>query len=246
MWVFGYGSLIWKVDFPYEVRIPGYICGFVRRFWQGSHDHRGTPESPGRVVTLLPYSEWQTLSDRDFAVHQRADVCWGVAYKVAPKDEAWVRAHLDHREKNGYESFKVPVYHPLAGSDQPIVQNAMVYLAGIENEAFLGPETLDHMGVHIAHSRGPSGQNYEYLFGLYKSLKALVPDFPDEHVEQLTDRVVQALKDNHAFDPSMLENPKFDDALGELREMSIWTHERLQERLDFAHKLEQAEESLAA
>ncbi len=46
VWLFGYGSLIYKVDFPFLEQRPAQIEGWARRFWQGSHDHRGLRRRP--------------------------------------------------------------------------------------------------------------------------------------------------------------------------------------------------------
>ena len=44
VWLFGYGSLLWKVDFDYERKLFGYLDNFKREFFLLSDDHRGTPE----------------------------------------------------------------------------------------------------------------------------------------------------------------------------------------------------------
>jgi cation transport regulator ChaC len=158
-WVFGYGSLIYKADFPYLARLPAHIEGWERRFWQGSHDHRGTADSPGRVVTLIPAAGVR---------------CGGMAYCVGEE----VFAHLDHREKNGYCRVDTPM--ELADGRQLV---ATVYIAAENNHAFLGPAPLFEIAEHIRDSHGPSGANREYLLRLAAALREL--DIVDDHVFKL-------------------------------------------------------------
>ncbi|KAJ3157003.1 hypothetical protein HDU89_002413 [Geranomyces variabilis] len=211
MWVFGYGSLIWKVDFPYETRIPGFVRGYVRRFWQGSKDHRGTPTNLGRVVTLIPHAEYlrvhsvhdphaETTDDESTAE------CWGVAYRIADADVEAVKAHLDHREKNGYDCVEVDVYHPaVKGADGelvPVVHGALVYCATLANDSFLGPDAgIDAIARQIALTKGPSGWNADYLLALCHSMQVLAPDYPDQHLVALERAVRHHIELINAADP---------------------------------------------
>ena len=149
VWLFGYGSLIFKADFPFLQRRPARIAGWTRRFWQGSHDHRGTEAAPGRVVTLVP---------------EDGAVCHGMAYLVTPEQFA----HLDHREKNGYLRLATDI----AFDDGSSVEG-LVYIATHENAAYLGPAPERDIARQIAHARGPSGPNSEYLLELAKALREL-------------------------------------------------------------------------
>lgn len=154
VWVFGYGSLIFKADFPFIERRPASISGWTRRFWQGSHDHRGTPESPGRVVTLI---------------EEPGSVCEGMAYLIT----ADVFSHLDYREKNGY----LRIQTPLTFQDGTEAEG-LVYIAGPDNAAFLGPAPEAEIARQIASSIGPSGPNRDYLLSLAQALRDLQEDDP--------------------------------------------------------------------
>ena len=168
MWIFGYGSLIWRPDMPYIESRAARLHGWMRRFWQGSHDHRGVPEAPGRVVTLLPDS---------------ASYCDGVAYLVDGETAESVLPQLDYREKNGYARHEVELVTPMG--DRFV---ALVYIATEDNFAYLGPAAPDDMAMQIARSHGPSGANSEYLLSLATALRELGAD--DEHVFDLERRLL--------------------------------------------------------
>lgn len=169
LWIFGYGSLIWRPEFPYEERLPGYIVGYSRRFWQRSTDHRGTPQAPGRVVTLL--------ADPDA-------LCWGMAYRVTPADRDAVLASLDHREQAGYERITTPVF--VDQGRRTIT--ALVYIASAQNPHYAGPAPLDAIARIVRASHGPSGSNLEYVLRLAQALDEL--GVRDAHVSELAERVV--------------------------------------------------------
>ena len=173
IWLFGYGSLIWRVDFPYRARRRAAVRGFSRRFWQGSHDHRGTPTAPGRVVTLTP---------------EPGALCVGMAYRI----DTATFAPLDHREKNGYVRVRLPI--EIEGDEGVGEVAGVTYIAEAGNEAFLGPAELDEMARHILDSSGPSGSNAEYVLELAQALTAL--DAEDAHVSALERRLRELMPAN--------------------------------------------------
>jgi cation transport regulator ChaC len=177
LWIFGYGSLVWRPAFRHRQRAPAMISGWVRRFWQGSTDHRGEPSRPGRVVTLLPAGD-PTLAGDEARTHP-APPCWGTAYEVAEEDRAEVLATLDHRERGGYERFEVEISLGLGGARRRACVG-LVYIATPENENYLGPAPLEQIAEQIAGARGPSGANREYVFELARALRGM--GTRDEHV----------------------------------------------------------------
>ena len=143
IWVFGYGSLIWRPGFDYLARRQAVIHGYHRSFCIYSHVHRGTPERPGLVLGL-----------------DRGGSCRGVVYRVAAANADRVIAYLDGRER------VTDVYHQAwvpARTDQGSVQ-ALTYVPRYRTHpqyaGKLAPELMANM---IAHGEGQSGPGWEYL-----------------------------------------------------------------------------------
>lgn len=158
-WIFGYGSLIWRPDFPFAERRIATLAGWCRLFWQGSTDHRGVPGAPGRVVTLLPEPD---------------SVCWGMAYRIHDTDRDAVVAHLDYREKGGYALETVT----LGLRDPEHHAEGFVYIATPDNPNYLGPAADDEIARTARASHGPSGPNDEYVLRLAQALREIGADDP--------------------------------------------------------------------
>src|SRR6201995_4229898 len=81
LWVFGYGSLIWRPGFSFAERRIATIHGYHRSLCIYSHVHRGTPERPGLVLGL-----------------DRGGACAGVAFRVAAARRVETLGYLRERE----------------------------------------------------------------------------------------------------------------------------------------------------
>lgn len=182
-WIFGYGSLIWKQGFPFAEVQPAVLDGWERRFWQGSTDHRGVPEAPGRVVTLV----------RSIGV-----ACRGVAFRLAGRERDEVIERLDHRERGGYRRIEADL---LVGRRRRVT--GIVYVADETNPNYLGPAPMAAIARQVRAAAGASGPNAEYVLRLAQALRDLGADDPhvfglaaclaDAETEPATARIAAAV-----------------------------------------------------
>lgn len=148
LYVFAYGSLIWRPGFDFAARHPALLRGFHRRFCLWSHRYRGTPERPGLVLGL-----------------DRGGACRGVAFRVAARDASEVLRYLDARElPDGAEI----VYHRrnlpvrlLDGGGGSV--RAVTYVANRACRLYCAALSPGLAARAIAGAIGQMGPNREYL-----------------------------------------------------------------------------------
>lgn len=155
VWIFGYGSLIWKPGFDYAERKRALLTGYRRRFCMTSVHYRGTPEVPGLVLAL----------DRD-----PAGSCEGVAYRLAEANCDAALAYLRERELVSYAYHEMVL--PLRLEDGASVE-AIAYVVNRDHAQYSGVLDLADQARIIARAVGPMGSNLDYLDQTVASLEAL-------------------------------------------------------------------------
>jgi cation transport protein ChaC len=155
LWVFGYGSLIWRPGFDHVERVPARLIGAHRALCVFSHVHRGTPERPGLVLGL-----------------DLGGACRGVAYRVTAKQRPVTIAYLRAREQ--VTSVYRETLRAVTLLEEPQRRvPALVYMIDRGHHQYAGRLDLATQLHLVRQGHGQSGPNREYVLSTVHALEAL-------------------------------------------------------------------------
>lgn len=155
LWVFAYGSLMWRPDFPFLDVHPARLNGWHRRFCIASRIHRGTHRRPGLVLGL-----------------DRGGMTDGLAYRVSSQDAVAVRQYLRAREQVSGIYREAHLKISVVGLERS-EHHALVYLSEPAHPGFTPRVPVQRQALIIAGARGLSGSNVDYLVSTLSELKRL-------------------------------------------------------------------------
>jgi glutathione-specific gamma-glutamylcyclotransferase len=155
LWVFAYGSLMWRPDFPFVERIEARLVGAHRALCVYSFVHRGTAERPGLVLGL-----------------DRGGTCRGIAYRVSVAERANAVAYLRKREQvtSVYREVIRPIW--LQRQLQERV-SALCYMVDRGHPQYAGRLSLEQQLHHVRQGHGLSGANRDYVIATVAALEQL-------------------------------------------------------------------------
>jgi cation transport protein ChaC len=92
LWVFGYGSLLWRQEFAFAERRPAHTHGWHRALRMWSRVNRGTPDCPGLVFALLSGGSCQGMVFRIARAHGHQSLCdlWQREMVTGVYDPRWL------------------------------------------------------------------------------------------------------------------------------------------------------------
>ncbi len=165
LWVFGYGSLMWRPGFEFIEQVPARLIGEHRALCVYSFDHRGTPEKPGLVLGL-----------------DRGGACRGIAFRVAAGKRRDIVDYLRGREQttNVYREVMRSVWVENQARQRV---SALAYVVDRSHVQYAGRLSLAEQLRFVRQGHGRSGNNRDYVLSTVKSIEA--QGFRDEQLHQL-------------------------------------------------------------
>ena len=165
LWVFGYGSLMWRPGFAFVEQVPARLIGEHRALCVYSFDHRGTPEKPGLVLGL-----------------DRGGACRGIAFRVAAKRRDDTVDYLRGREQTTHVYREVMRSVWLENEARRRV-SALAYVVDRGHVQYAGRLSLAEQLRYVRQGHGRSGNNRDYVLSTVKSIEA--QGFRDPQLHQL-------------------------------------------------------------
>ena len=152
VWIFAYGSLMWRPGFVYAEAAPARLHGYHRSLCVYSWVHRGTREVPGVVLGL-----------------DRGGSCRGWAFRVNADQETEILAYLDGRElvTDVYRRRRLPV----TVGDRRVV--AWGYVVRREHQQYAGRLAPERLLDLVRRGVGRSGNCRDYLLSTVGHLEAM-------------------------------------------------------------------------
>jgi glutathione-specific gamma-glutamylcyclotransferase len=152
VWIFAYGSLMWRPGFDHDLMLDAWLHGYHRALCVYSWVHRGTQERPGLVLGL-----------------DRGGSCRGRALAIAPEREAEVLAYLDERElvTDVYQRRRLRVR--TAHGRVP----AWCYVVRQDHVQYAGKLDQDRLLELVQHGAGRSGRCCDYLVSTVSHLEQI-------------------------------------------------------------------------
>jgi cation transport protein ChaC len=183
LWIFAYGSLMWRPGFAHLERAPARLIGLHRALCVYSFVHRGTPEKPGLVLGL-----------------DRGGACRGIAYRIARALRGETIAYLRAREQ------VTMVYREawrdvlLAGEPERRVR-ALVYVVDRGHPQYAGRLDLEQQLHHVRQGHGNSGANRDYVLATVSEIEA--QGFRDAGLHLLAERLKGTHESHHRQQPAL-------------------------------------------
>lgn len=174
IWVFGYGSLMWRPGFPYQDSMPAILVDYARSFCLWSESHRGKPGHRGLVLGLDA---------------QAGTACEGMAFRIADEDWIDTAAYLEERELIGYPYD--PAHLTVSLRDGREVR-AHCFVARHTHPHYAGPLPLETAAQVILTASGEMGLNRDYLINTVEALESHGYHDPGLHALLLRVRALTA------------------------------------------------------